>query len=225
MAYSLSLASTHCDLSEPSCQILILWRLALNNIKVELVLIASSAYTSLICMAISLFESIHWIFNWVSELIEISATADIHRIRLWVDSLIFVRMLIDLHLIVVASCLGSSLYLVLDFSSLFFVRVSNRDTLADLLVVGPIERMHWLIVQIAFLFAGSVTRNSTCGCLAVVVDVDHRWIVHSLLSSISLGRSRSITCLCRNSPLTWWQLICRRSLNTSILLISLVLLL
>ena len=56
---SLPLASSDSDLSETWGQVLVLWCLTLDCIEVELILIASSANTSLISVTASFLEPVH----------------------------------------------------------------------------------------------------------------------------------------------------------------------
>lgn len=49
-------------------------------------------------------------------------------------------------LLVVAACLWSSFELVLDLLSLLLVRFTDRDALADLLLLGSVEGAHLLLL-------------------------------------------------------------------------------
>ena len=227
MSNSLSLTTSNSNLSKSWSKILILRCLALNDIEIELIFVTCTTNASLIGLAISLFETIHWVLDaLIAKVVELSSTADVHGVRLRSDSGSCFVLGIHLYLIVVTSSLGSSLNLVLNLSSLLFVWVSDGDALANLLVVLPIQWVHLMMRVHApnSMLCGWFIVCSTGGSLSISAYVDHWRIVYSLLSSLSFRWSRSISSLrLSDSSLPWSQLIGWRA--SSLPVISLLLLL
>ena len=180
-------------------KVLILWRRTMSSfdsIEIKLALVWRSAYTSFIHLNLIsrrrrwllflhvLFTTVGLLIHFLSgvaKLIEFTVL-DVHW--LWLRATLW--LIWRYHLCVVATSLRSSFDLILDLSLLFFVRVSNLNTLTDLLMLWSIQRSHLLRILIYHILNRRIMLN---------VSRVNIWIFLSFLSRIlsisSLSRQSS----------------------------------
>lgn len=209
--YSLTLMTvTSAAWSEGSnaiCQILILRRrtVSFQSIKIKLVFVWGSTDGSFVDLMrnhtalIGLF--IINDLSWVSHLIVL--TSDIHRMRLMlrISRLIWILRSSSarLHnLSVVSSSLRTALYLILNLCSLFFVWLSNRNSLADLLLLWSIKGVH--LVMRSHHESTSTFRWRVLIQLIVLRAIHiNIWIINAV-ARVSFRRGRSVSSLSRGDP-------------------------
>lgn len=131
-------------------QILVLrgWAVAFHDVKVELVLVWSSTNGSFVHLVRHHYALWFFIiyYLWITHLV---VSSYVHRMRLSSWSLILLSNTILWYvtawltdLSIIPSGLGSSFDLILNLLSLLLIRLSNGDTLANLLLLGSVKRIH-----------------------------------------------------------------------------------
>ena len=138
--------------SDTICQILILWswRVSFESIEIELIFVWCSTDRSFIHLMRAHLLSSFFIIYYLSRISHlVKLTTDIHRVRLclWVSILLTIVLCWGCwtwlrNLSIVSTRLRSSFNLVLNLLSLFFIWLSDRNTLTDLLLLRSIQRMH-----------------------------------------------------------------------------------
>lgn len=120
--------------------------MSFHHIEVELVLIGGSADRPFVHL-VGHHTALRLFIIYYLRITHVVVRSDVHRVRLslWITLVSDVLRLIATWLAnlgVVTSGLRSPFYLVLNLLSLFFVRLSNRYALANLLLLRPIQRIH-----------------------------------------------------------------------------------
>ena len=129
--------------------------------------------------------------SWVSKLVELSPS-NVHGMRLSgvVGALSCLVCWRIPHLVVVATCLRPTLYVILNLLLLLFVRIAYLNTLTDLSLLRSVKRIQ----------SGSFSSVLLWRALLVVWSVIDIWIVYSV-SWIPFGRAWSWPTLGCNSSL------------------------
>jgi hypothetical protein len=158
MAHSLSLmavtSSTRSERANPICQILIFRcrTMTFQSIKIELIFIWSSTDRPLVYLVSNHSALISLLFiyhlSWISHLIVLST--DIHWVRLssrmcWLIRILWGRCTRLTDLCIISSSLWSTFDLILNLCSLFFIWLSDWNSLANLLLLWPIKWVHLMV--------------------------------------------------------------------------------
>ena len=157
-------------------------------------------------------------------MIKVSSTADIHWIGLRINTSRFIWVIVDLYLIIIPSSLWSSLNLILNLSCLLLVRISDRYSLTNLLIMWAIKWIH-LMAHCHFvlcLLRRVTLANVCCDDIAIVIYV-YNWVIYSLLCLSFWWRWPISSLSRRDSPLILRQL--SWASYSSVLLASILLLL
>ena len=218
MAHSFTLmtvaSTTWSEWPDAISQILILrcWAMSFQSIEIKLIFIWCSTNGSFIHLMRNHTALIGLLIiydlGWISCLVVL--TSDIHRMRLssCMCRLIWVlRRSISwlAYLSVVTTSLRSTLNLVLDLRSLFFIWLSDRNTLADLLLLWSIKWMH-LVMRSHHKSASWFGRRDLVQLLSVLgrIHVDF-WVVNTV-TRISFRRRWSVSSLCGCDSSGSWRL-------------------
>ena len=226
-------------------KILVLRRLAMpfDGIQVELVLIGSAAYASLVHLmghlliswVLFLGDAVHRVIDHIRRVAKLivvtSAIVNIHRMRLGRSNLILTRWRVYLHII--STSLWTPLDLILNLLGLLFVGLADRNALTNLLLLGSVQRMHllmWVHHHSAFIWRITILLLHLGR--RIHVDVG---IIDSTVSRIPFGRAWPISTLSRSITLglsrflgAWWnrssrgQLLLLHHLALNLLLVQLL---
>lgn len=193
-------------------KILILWCLtvALDSIQIELILIWSTTNTSLVYLmrhrlllslrrVLLLWHTVHGVIDHicrVTELVVVSSSINVHWVWLGSGDLILTRWRVYLY--IVSTSLWTPLDLILNLLGLLLIRFTNWNALTNLLLLGPIQRMH-LLMRIHHYSALLIWRVAILLLLLLlhlrgVIHVDVR-IIDTSVARIPFRRTRSISSL------------------------------